>query len=122
MHVLLVHNNYLAQFRYLPPRLKEQRGCVHITGAPAGKCLPSRVVSRAVLTSDVGDDLGQSGGAAARRVRPGLRSLRSPAASGGSDVPSAGGSSGTIGRSASGSSRRAVPERREPMIACPCAA
>jgi hypothetical protein len=44
-------------------------------------------------------DVGQNGGAAARRVRPGLRSLRSPAAAGAIDGPFAGAAVGRDRRS-----------------------
>ena len=77
----------------------------------------------------------QSGGAAARRVRPGLRSLRSPATAGGIDGPLAGGAAapaaepqrsrrpgGTLAPSASGGSRAAALDDQIPFVACPCAA
>jgi hypothetical protein len=63
----------------------------------------------------------QSGGAAARRVRPGLRSLRSPAAAEATGGPFAG-VAGTMPRPASGGSRVVAPARKGPRVACPRAA
>src|SRR3954453_20297633 len=66
------------------------------------------------------DGLEQSGGAAAPRVRPGLRSLRSPAPAGVTNGPCAT-SPCTVGRPARGGSRVAAPARHDRVAQGPAA-